>query len=99
MLMLKQCQQLIKDNGIDQGLLSSKRHSKNKAFGRDYENHMKPEIFSQVFADAMLDEPEIASIYYPRTDSVLLALYNKSPASGQQETTAQRLPHEKVKAV
>jgi len=39
---------------------------------------MSPEIFRQVFSDALIDEPDIATIYYPRTDSLLVALYNKT---------------------
>lgn len=39
---------------------------------------MKPEIFRQVFSDALLDEPDMASLYYPRTDGLLVALYNKT---------------------
>lgn len=38
---------------------------------------MSQDIFSQLYADALLDDPEIASIYYPRTDSLLVALFNK----------------------
>lgn len=38
---------------------------------------MKPEIFRQVFNDAMLDKPEMATLYYPRTDSLLVALFNR----------------------
>jgi len=30
---------------------------------------MKPQIFKQVFAEALLDEPDMASMYYQRTDS------------------------------
>jgi hypothetical protein len=39
---------------------------------------MKPEIFRQVFNDALLDKPEIATLYYPRTDSLLVTLFNKA---------------------
>jgi len=38
---------------------------------------MKPAIFRQVFADALLDEPEMSSLYYPRKDALLVALYFK----------------------
>jgi len=38
---------------------------------------MTKEIFAQVLADALLDDPDVAQTYYPRTDSILLALYNK----------------------
>ena len=31
----------------------------------------------QVLADALLSEPEVATLYYPRDDSLLVALYNK----------------------
>lgn len=47
---------------------------------------MSMDIFSQVFADALLDEPEITSIYYPRNDSLLVALFNKIKVRGAQKT-------------
>ena len=70
-------QQLVKQNFIDSGTSSANRHAKNKIFARSFENHLSPQIFKQVFSDAMLDEPDMASLYYPRTDSLLLGLYNK----------------------
>ena len=33
---------------------------------------------SQVMADALLQDPEIATQYFPRDDKLLVALYNKS---------------------
>jgi hypothetical protein len=48
---------------------------------------MKMDIFSQVYADALLDDPEITSIYYPRTDSLLVALFNKIKVKGDLSTT------------
>jgi len=39
---------------------------------------MTPEIFRQVFSDALIDEPDAASLYYPRKDALLVALYNKT---------------------
>lgn len=39
---------------------------------------MKPDIFRQVFSDALIDGPDAATLYYPRTDSLLVALYNKT---------------------
>lgn len=45
MLLLKQFQQLIKQNFIDQGAKGPKRAEKDKVFNRTYENHMQPEIF------------------------------------------------------
>ena len=80
MLLLKQLQQLVKSNFIDQGLSAEQRHTKNKVFQRSFENYMTPEIFRQVFNDALLDKPEMASLYYPRTDSLLIALFNRVKA-------------------
>jgi hypothetical protein len=57
------------------------RHSKYKVFERTFENHMSPEIFRQVYAKALLDEPDMASLYYPRQDSLLVALFNKGKNS------------------
>ena len=78
MLLLKQFQQLIKQNFIDNGLKGEKRAQKDRVFNRTYENHMTPDIFRQVFSDALLDEPDMASLYYPRQDALLVALYNKT---------------------
>ena len=78
MLLLKQFQQLIRQNFIDQGLKGDKRADKDKVFARTYENHMTPEIFRQAFSDALIDEPDTASLYYPRQDALLVALYNKT---------------------
>ena len=39
---------------------------------------MTPDIFRQVFSDALIDEPDTATLYYPRTDALLVALYNKT---------------------
>ena len=47
---------------------------------------MKPEIFKQVFSEALLDEPDMASLYYPRQDALLLALYNKTSKKMPQVT-------------
>jgi hypothetical protein len=81
MLVLKHFQQLIRSNFIDHGQSLMARHSKFKVFERTYENHMSPEIFRQVFATALLDEPDQASLYYPRSDSLLVALFNKGNRS------------------
>ena len=66
MLMLKQLQQLVKQNFLDQSKSAKNRHPKNRVFERTYENHLEPNIFRQVLSDALLDEPDIASLYYPR---------------------------------
>jgi hypothetical protein len=48
---------------------------------------MTPEIFCQVFNDALLDKPEMASLYYARTDSLLVALFNRVSKKETNETT------------
>ena len=68
---------MIKSNYIDQGKTGIAKHTKYQIFERCFENHMSMDIFSQVYANALLDEPEVTSIYYPRTDSLLVALFNK----------------------
>ena len=78
MLLLKQFQQLIRQNFIDKGAKGKKRAEKDRVFNRTYENHLSPEIFRQVFSDALVDEPDTASLYYPRQDALLVALYNKT---------------------
>ena len=42
---------------------------------------MSPTILKQVLSEALLPEPDMATLYYPRDDSLLLALYNKSSPS------------------
>ena len=52
---------------------------------------MTPDIFRQVFSDALIDEPDAATLYYPRTDSLLVALYNKTtnkPAQGSSKPSS-----------
>jgi hypothetical protein len=67
------------------------RHSKFKVFERTFENHMSSEIFRQVFATALLDEPDMASLYYPRSDSLLVALFNKGNRSNPSSTSKKDL--------
>lgn len=45
---------------------------------------MTPDIFRQVFSDALIDEPDTATLYYPRTDALLVALYNKTTKKAPQ---------------
>ena len=47
---------------------------------------MTPEILRQVLAEALLQEPDVASLYYPRDDSLLLALYNKVRSERNKDT-------------
>jgi len=68
---------MLRQTGIDEGKLGLAKHTKYHVFERNFENHMTKEIFAQVLADALLDDPDVAQTYYPRTDSILLALYNK----------------------
>lgn len=77
-LIMKAFQELIRSNHIDEGVNSDKlRHAKYKVFERSYQENFSPETLRQVLADAILQEPDIASLYYPRDDSLLVALYNK----------------------
>jgi hypothetical protein len=39
---------------------------------------MNDEIMSQVLAEALLQEPEVATLYFPRDDKLLVALFNKT---------------------
>ena len=71
---------LVDKEGDRATLIAEQRHTKNKVFQRSFENYMTPEIFRQVFNDALLDKPEMASLYYPRTDSLLIALFNRVKA-------------------
>jgi len=68
---------MLKQKGIDEGKSGLGKHTKYHVFERNFENHMSKEIFVQVLADAFLDDPDVAQMYYPRTDSILLALYNR----------------------
>jgi hypothetical protein len=85
MLQMRAFQQMVKSNYIDQGKIGIGKHTKYQIFERCFENHMSMDIFSQVFADALLDEPEITSIYYPRNDSLLVALFNKVKVRGSRK--------------
>jgi hypothetical protein len=51
---------------------------------------MTPEIFKQVLADAFLLEPDVASLYYPRDDSLLLAIYNKAKSGDRSKIDGER---------
>jgi len=77
MLVLKHFQNIIRANRVDNGLSAKARESRFKVFERVFENHMSPEIFRQVYAAALLDEPDKVQMYYPRTDSLLVVLFNK----------------------
>lgn len=73
---------MIRSNYIDQGIVGLSKPSRYQIFERCFENHMTMDIFSQVYGDALLDDPEQASIYYPRSDSLLIALFNKVKVPG-----------------
>ena len=66
------------------------KHSKDMVFERNFENHMDMDIFSQAYADSLLDEPEVATMYYPRTDAILIALYNKQKQPSQNNLNDQK---------
>ena len=53
---------------------------------------MTPEIFRQVFSDALVDEPDTASLYYPRQDALLVALYNKTTKKTTQVSMPKGAP-------
>ena len=75
---MKAFQELIRSNHIDEGASSDKlRLPKYKVFERNFEEHFTPEVLRQVLAEALIQEPDVASLYYPRDDSLLVALYNK----------------------
>ena len=59
---------------------------------------MTPEIFRQVFSDALVDEPDTASLYYPRQDALLVALYNKTTKKAPQAATKGSTAPEKTAA-
>jgi hypothetical protein len=68
---------MLRNKGIDEGKFGLAKHNKYQVFERCFENHMTKEIFAQVLADGLLEDPDIAQAYYPRTDAILLALYNR----------------------
>ncbi len=76
-MILRSFQDLLRSNGIDEGQPNNEKQPSYQVFARNFETHMKPEILRQVLAEAFLKEPDVASLYYPRTDSLLVALYNK----------------------
>lgn len=90
-LVMKAFQELIRSNHIDEGAASDKqRHPKYKVFDRNFEEHFSPDLLRQVLAEALLQEPDVASLYYPRDDSLLLALYNKQRPLGSQGADGER---------
>jgi hypothetical protein len=66
------------------------KHTKDMVFERNFENHMDMDIFSQAYADSLLDEPEVSTMYYPRTDAILIALYNKQKQPSQNRLNDQK---------
>jgi hypothetical protein len=76
-MQLKAFQQLIKSNNIDEGVKPEKRLAKNKIFERKYDEYFESDILRQVIQDAMLQDPDISAMYYPRSDQLLLVLHNK----------------------
>jgi hypothetical protein len=68
---------LVKSNGIDEGVKPKDRLAKNKIFERKYDEHFESDIMRQVLQEALLQDPDISSMYYPRTDQLLLVLHNK----------------------
>ena len=52
---------MLKTNNIDEGQSPEYKNPKYKVFERHYEQHMQSEILRQVIADALLQDPEIAT--------------------------------------
>ena len=48
-----------------------------KVFERKYDQYMEEDIFRQVFQKALLQDPDLTSMYYPRKDNLLVILHNK----------------------
>ena len=76
-MQLKAIQQLIRSNGIDEGAKQKDRLGKVKIFERKYDQFFEEDIFRQVLQDALLQDPDLTQMYYPRTDQLLLILHNK----------------------
>lgn len=89
-LILRTFQELLKQNQIDEGQTASDKHTKYKAFERCFEQHMNQDILRQVLAEAMLKEPDMTTLYYPRSDALLVCMYNKISQTHSQQSGA---PH------
>jgi len=76
-LVLKQFQDLIKSNFIDEGKPSSEKHSMFKAFERNFQSHMSQDIMRQELANIYMQDCEMSTMYYPRDDQLFLAFYNR----------------------
>lgn len=53
---------------IDEGAKPKERLAKNKIFERKYDEYLEPSILRQVLQDALRQDPDIDTQYYPRTD-------------------------------
>ena len=60
LMCLRAFQQMLRSKGIDEGKSGLAKHTKYQVFERCFENHMTKEIFAQVLADGLLDDPDIA---------------------------------------
>lgn len=67
-MQLKAFQQLIKSNGLDEGAKPKDRLSKLKVFERKYDQYLEEDIFRQVFQRALLQDPDLSTYYYERSD-------------------------------
>ena len=91
-MQLKAFQQMIKSNEIDEKCKPFQRLAKNKIFERKYEEYFPPDIFRQVMQDALLMDPDVAPMYYPRTDQLLVILHNKIKNSKRSSENKEQ-PH------
>ena len=76
-MQLKQFQMLIKAEKIDEGMVGVEKLGKNKIFERKYDQFFKSDVMSQVIQDALVQDPDVSTKYFGRTDQLLLCLHNK----------------------
>ena len=66
--------------------------AKYKVFERQYDEYLEPDNLRQVLQTALLMDPDVAVQYYPRTDQLLLLLYNKVNGSKRHSENKEK-PH------
>lgn len=54
---------------------------------------MSQDILRQVLAEALMKEPDVATLYYPRNDSLLVCMYNKIKQQHEEGGEDWNKPH------
>ena len=76
-LVATEFQELLKTNQVADANNGNmrERHNRTKVFERRFHQFLPEDVLPQVFGEALRQEPDIATHYYQRDDSLLVALY------------------------